>query len=134
MIITQIKTTAQTASMRLLQSILYIYLNRLACCRRLKCNFLYAVCRTELCLFFPVWNEHFVPLPIQNFQIVLRSSAGNPVGVFAVFAVAGATGKAYNSLYTKLFCQKNGVVEIILKAFCYILVGMNRVAMASQCT
>jgi hypothetical protein len=59
-----------------------------------KADLFYAVLCAELCFFLPVRNENVVPLIFKNREIILGPRASNPVGIFGIFAIAGATGKS----------------------------------------
>ena len=59
---------------------------------------LHAVIFGELRLLGPVRRRHFVPLPVQDFQILRRPRAGDPVRVLGV--VADRRGSREKSITT----------------------------------
>ena len=81
----------------------------------------------------PVGNQNFIPLPIQDLQIIIGPSANHPVGIFALRAIAGATREAVDLVNSQLLCHQHGIVHIVVKLLGNLLVGMHRVAVAAQC-
>ena len=80
----------------------------------------------------PIGNQHFVPLPVQNFQILRGPCAHHPVGVLALGAVAGTAGETVDLMQAQLFSHQNRVVHIVVKLLGHLLVGMDGIAMAAE--
>ena len=80
----------------------------------------------------PVGDEHLVPLPLQYLRELRRPGAHNPVGVLTLRTVTGTAGESVDLVDAQLFCHEHCVVEIVVKGFCNLLVGMDGVAMAGK--
>ena len=98
----------------------------------LQSNLIDTVCFGKGHKVLPVRDEHFVPLPVQNFQVLRRPCAHHPVGVLALGAVAGAAREAVDLMQAQLLSHQHSVVHIVIKLLGHLLVGMDGVAVAAE--
>ncbi len=92
----------------------------------------HAVVGGEFAVLSPVRRYDFVPLPVENIEIVGRPGARDPVGSLRFGRVAGASGKIDNHRYAELFSQLDGLATDFAIVRGAGWVRMQRIAMAAQ--
>ena len=68
-----------------------------------------AVVGGELAVLGPVGRDDFVPLPVEDVEIVGRPGAGDPVGRGGFGRVAGAAGEIDDDGDAEFFRQQDGL-------------------------
>ena len=91
-----------------------------------------AVIGGELRVLRPIGRHHFVPLPLENLEIVGRPRAGDPVGPFGVRRIARAAAEIDHHRHAELLRQQDRLPAGFLVVLRALLVGMQRIAVAAQ--
>src|SRR5277367_5668332 len=50
---------------------------------------LHTVIGGKFCMFYPIGRDYFGPLPVENFEVIGRPRAGDPVGSSGMKRIAG---------------------------------------------
>ena len=95
-------------------------------------DFFHAVVRRKLHGFFPIGNEHFLPLPFQRLGIIGRPGTGDPGRRFRVLVRSRAPRERNQSVHADLPRQDAGGLKIRLELFRRRLVGMHAVPVHRQ--
>ena len=82
--------------------------------------------------FLPIGDKDLIPLPVQDFAVVLRPGAGDPVGPFGGFTVAGTAGEGDDRIHAELFRQAAGVHKYLVIRRGLFFIRMDRVAVAGE--
>lgn len=89
---------------------------------------MYAVLFGKGNFFFPIGNEFFFPLPLDDFAEIVWPRADDPVRVLGGFAVARTAGEAVYHLNAQLFSKQNCAGQIVVKLLGKRLVRMQRIS------
>ena len=95
-------------------------------------DLLYSVSVREADRFFPVWNQHLVPLPIEDLKVIVRPRTSNPVRILRALMVSGTAGKGDYGIDTYFFREQDRVAEIRIVFGCDFFIGMHRVAVSGE--
>ena len=93
---------------------------------------LHAVVGGELAVLAPIGRDDFVPLPVEDFEVVGRPGAGDPVGSGRVRRVAGASGEVDDNGDAELFGEQDRFATDLAVFLGARRVGMQGVAVAAQ--
>ena len=99
---------------------------------QLQGDFIHAVGLGKCGKVLPVGDQYLVPLPFQNFGVILRPGAGHPVGILGPLVVSGAAGKGVYLVDAQLFRQQDSVAHHTVVLFGKLLVGVDRVPVAGE--
>ncbi|MNC59798.1 hypothetical protein D3C75_1096300 [compost metagenome] len=100
---------------------------------QLKANLHVMLC-CECAPLRPVRNHFVLPLPCQNFLVIVRPGSNRPVRVFGIFMVARAAGECINYWNTKLLRQFYRVHKILVILAGKFFLRVQRIAVAAQGT
>ena len=98
----------------------------------LKGYFFHAVGFSDIRRFFPVRDQHVIPLVLQGFAILGRPGAGDPVGALGFRAVAGTAGEGHDGIHPQLLCQLAGVHKHVVIHLGRGFIRVHRIAVAGQ--
>ena len=93
---------------------------------------LHAVVGGEFPVLAPVGSDDFVPLPVEDLEVVGRPRAGDPVGRGRVRGVAGASGEIDDDGDAELFGEQDRFATDFAVFLGARRVGMQRVAVAAE--
>src|ERR1700733_11248617 len=93
-----------------------------------------AVIFSELRVPGPKRRHLFLPLPVQNVEILRRPGARDPVRMLGVVAIAGTARKVDYHRNFQLLGQPQGLSAGFLKSFGERRIGMQRISMTAQRT
>ena len=86
----------------------------------------------ERACLLPIRDEDFVPLVIEDLQVVVRPGAGYPVRVLSALMVAGAAREGNNGINAHLLCEQDGVAEVLVVSLGNLLVGVNVISVSAE--
>jgi hypothetical protein len=93
---------------------------------------LHAMVGGEFSMLDPVGRHHFVPLPVENLEVVGRPGASDPVRSSRVRRVAGTAGEIHDHRDAEPFGEQDGLAAHFLVEFGAGFIGMQRVAVATE--
>ena len=93
---------------------------------------LHAVVGGEFAVLAPIGSDHFVPLPVEDFEVVGRPGTGDPVGSGRVRGVAGTSGEIDDNGDAELFGQQDRLATDLAVFLGARRVGMQRIAVTAE--
>ena len=82
----------------------------------------------------PIRNRYFVPLPLQDLQILLRPWAGYPIGLFGPCGISRTSRKIDHGGNAQFLGQQDRPPADVLIVFGPRRIGMQRVSVTAQRT
>ncbi|MNP69480.1 hypothetical protein D3C76_1655800 [compost metagenome] len=86
---------------------------------------------SEVGHFLPIRNNLILPLPGQNFLVIIGPGGNRPVRIFCAFMVARTAGEGVNDLNPQLLGQLNGIDKSLMILLCQLLLRMQRIAVTA---
>src|ERR1700674_231734 len=85
-----------------------------------------------LCLFLPIRNNSFFPLPILHLSVLGRPAVGNPVWLRVLRCTARTSGETDDDFHAEHLREKDGLAEGINVLLGVLDVRMERVAVTTE--
>ena len=93
---------------------------------------LHTVIGGEAGVLGPVGRGDFVPLPFEDFKVLGRPGAGDPVGAAGSGRIAGTAGEIDDHRHAQLLGQQDGLAADFAIMTGALGIGMERIAVATE--